>query len=153
MKLENLVITLQQAARLKELWFTKPSFFSRKATFKWDGGKCKWEVLPSEDAEKVETLPAYTLSELWEFLPDGCCTMREDGVRQAYTKDWNGFFVSLWNSLLGRLRYWIGSVEPTIEANEVQTRCALLIDLLETGALLPGEGKDEDAKKSMSKGQ
>ena len=136
MKLKDHVITLNQAKRLKELWFRKESEFVWNEDADGDTRiSSRW--ISKTNVERWNQYHAYTLSELWEYLPDGYSTMRTGGERRAYNPpEWYGFWGMLWDCFVSFLYKSIAKIECVSEVNEVQTRCALLIDLLETGVLL-----------------
>ncbi len=86
MKLENQVITIEQAHKLEELGVNAPS------AFYWRYPTNKWIVEPKgyfhEEEEGVEWLPAYTVAELGVMVPNMVLLgYKADDFFDEYMKD------------------------------------------------------------------
>lgn len=126
MELQDQVISLQQAKKLKELWFKKKSYLIR--FFDRDGDECIWTKIDSQFySGSTKKYPAYTISELMDILPRHIKITSEDYI-EWMDKEFRWYNVTLDEKSL------------YIQKNLTHALWDMLIYLLENN-LLPNQDK------------
>jgi hypothetical protein len=136
MKLEDQVISLELAKKLKELGVKQESLFRwqewRDLGYQGKGHPFVWCLEPGSGNVREE-LSAYTVAELGEMLPQGC----ESFKTQSPEKGW----VCYWEHEKGRYNKCYGHVEA-------DARAKMLIYLLENNLLPPSpEATNQEEKR------
>lgn len=120
MKLEDQVCSLELAKKLKELGVESPSFF---AYFKLPSYEKEWEV--NKQLGNIG-LPAYTVAELGEMLPDNLCMCGEHP----------NLFIAKGTQESNKWTIGYSTMERSVtpfytEENEANARAKMLIYLIE----------------------
>lgn len=137
MKLEDQVITLEQAKRLQELGVTAPSIFSH--SIGWVQGSDPDRYLLAyggfEAEGECDRYPAYTVAELGEMLPFQY--LNPASILTASKLNPDEAMVTVWKS--GKEWRYRGGPDDACskQMTEAQARAGLLIHLLENGIVSP----------------
>lgn len=135
MKLEEQVVSLEYAKKLKELGVKKESLFYWGAFENPPAGRCKEEDVPDDFwmlGSKTEKhfnscdwyISAFTVAELGEMLPDNCGTSRDFDL---------GFTVWTYEKTEDEKNFFVNHYHTT--DTEANARAKMIIDLLENNLI------------------
>lgn len=123
MKLENQVISLDNAKKLKNLGVNRESYFEWVLRYEAWEIWCQWIKSDYETGAEKEFIPAYSVAELGMMLPDDCGTSRDHDLGftiYTYDKtDTGEFFINHYHTT----------------DTEADARARMIIDLLENNAI------------------